>query len=110
MEILESRVRGVLVVAPVDRLDAVGAPELSERLLDRISAGEPRIVLDLSRLVYISSGGLRALARAGRELRAARGRLDLAGAAGAVKEVLELSGFSGAFPMFASAEDAVTGA
>jgi anti-anti-sigma factor len=64
-------------------------------------------VIDLERLTYISSMGLRALAKVGRGLRDVQGRLALAGALGPVKEILDLAGFTIAFPVFPSTEAAV---
>ena len=59
MDLREEKVGGVSVVEVKGRLDGATAPVLGARLTVSMEAPEARIVLDLSRLQYISSAGFR---------------------------------------------------
>ena len=61
MKIEERREGPAVVVSPAGRLDAVGAPELEERLAAVTRTGPGRLVVDCREVAYISSAGLRAL-------------------------------------------------
>ena len=60
MEILISKYKNKLTVAPKGRLDAMTAPELEEKLKAKID-GVENLVFDFAELTYISSAGLRVL-------------------------------------------------
>lgn len=97
----------VTVVAVSGRLDITTVPAFEERLLDLIPKGHRRIVVDLARLEYISSAGLRVLLLASKRLKPEGGRLVLAAAHGLVRQVLEISGFSGMIETCATTEEAL---
>src|SRR5207249_1502150 len=68
-EIEEQRAGRTLVMAPQGRLDARSAQDFGERLLGRIDGGETSIVLDLSRIDFLGSAGLRVVLSAAKRLR-----------------------------------------
>lgn len=74
------------------RLDTVTAPE-AERVLDELTATETNVVLDLLRLYYVSSAGLRVFLNAHKKLRG-KGTLTLRNVGAPVREVLDITGFS----------------
>jgi stage II sporulation protein AA (anti-sigma F factor antagonist) len=92
MEITEEREAGVLVVALAGRLDSLSSSELETRLLER-AAREERLVVDLERVEYISSAGLRVLLRLLSKQRESKRDLVLCAMAEDVREVFELAGF-----------------
>ena len=61
MKIEERHEGPAVVVSPAGRLDAVGAPDLEERLAAVTKTGPARLVVDCREVAYISSAGLRAL-------------------------------------------------
>lgn len=90
---VEIRHRGtVLIVTPRDRFDTNSAPEVERVLIDHIGRGERQIVLDLSRISYISSIGLRVILKAVMAMTRADGRVVLCGGNNHVRTVLKLSG------------------
>jgi len=97
---------GIWRVAPQGRLDARTVSALESALESALSQG-PRLVVDLSDVPYISSGGLRALMTARRRARAQGGDLRLCGLNERVEEIFELIGFAALFPIFESLEEAV---
>ena len=93
MELTETREGVTLVVAPQGRLDAHSTAGFEVRLLACIDAGERSILLDCSRLDYISSIGLRTLLSAAKRLSQGGGRLALCAVTDNVREVFSVSGF-----------------
>ena len=89
-EVLED---GVRVIAPEGRLDPVGGPVLETCCLERIGAGDLRIVLDFSGVDFVSSAGLRGILVVMKAIGAARGRMVLCGLRPMVARVFEHSGF-----------------
>jgi stage II sporulation protein AA (anti-sigma F factor antagonist) len=106
MEIGEERPsEGILIVVPQGRVDSTTSGELERRLLQHVEKGERRLVVDLARIEYISSAGLRVLLLVAKRLQAAEGRLVLCTLGPAVWQVFELAGFLPIFEIAASREE-----
>ncbi|MFK8252755.1 STAS domain-containing protein [Ancylobacter terrae] len=95
-----------LVVTPVRRLDSASSPAFEEEINARLAGGARDLVIDFSGVDYISSAGLRVILVAGKKLKAAGGRLALAGLRDNCREVFEISGFVALFPVFDTVEAA----
>ena len=80
-----------LVVALEGRLDTTTAPEL-ERELKTSLDGVTDLTLDLAKLDYISSAGLRVLLSAHKTMMK-QGQMKVINASEIVKEVFEVTGF-----------------
>ena len=74
------------------RLDTVSAPELEAELKDALD-GVSELTLDLEKLEYISSAGLRVLLAAQKEMNK-RGMMKLAHVGETIMEIFEVTGFS----------------
>ena len=85
-------VEGFVVVTAEGRLDTGTSADLEGECAGRIESGARRMVLDLSRLEYVSSAGLRVMLALAKRLQAAGGELSLCAATGLVKETLEIAG------------------
>ncbi len=96
----------VVSIVPKGRIDANTAPAIEQKLLSLISEGARKLVTDLSEVWFISSAGLKALLVALKEAKREKGDLLLAGVQAEVREVLELTGFSTIFKVYACVEDA----
>ena len=81
-----------LTVALGGRLDTVTAPEL-EKKLDEILDGTSDLVLDMKKVEYISSAGLRILLSLQKKMQNC-GKMTLIGVNESVMEVFEITGFS----------------
>jgi anti-anti-sigma factor len=99
--------KGVLIAAIEGRLDAVSAPEFTERMSQLIDAGSDKIIVNFAELNYISSAGLRSILATAKKLKAKDGTILLTTLQGTVKEVFEISGFESIFQIFNSVEDAL---
>ncbi len=81
-----------LTVGLEGRLDTNTAPQLEEVLKDSIE-GIVSLTLDLEKLEYISSAGLRVLLSTQKTM-SKQGDMKIAHAGGAIREVFEVTGFS----------------
>jgi anti-anti-sigma factor len=97
MEFAQESAGDVVIAKLAGRLDSSSAPAAEEQLTRAIGSGTPRLVIDLSRLEYISSAGLRALLLIARKVQQAQGKLALFGLAPNVHEVFSISGFNTIF-------------
>jgi len=87
-------------------LDLADAAEVAAALT-AISAGEPRIIVDLAGLEFIDSSGVAALERGRRQARRAGGDLVLAASRQKVMRILALTRLTEAFAVYATVEEAV---
>ncbi len=94
MDVEEQLEGEVLVVSPIGRLDSLSSPALGARLDSLAQGGRTRLVLDLARVDFVSSAGLRVILTAVKKAHAAQGRFALCSVQPPVQEVLEISGFT----------------
>jgi len=96
------------IVRPRGRIDSATAGIFERAVAEVFERGSQRLVLDLSRVDYVSSAGLRATLIVGKRMRAIPGgKLALCALAPAVREVFEISGFVSIFTICASLDDAM---
>jgi anti-anti-sigma factor len=107
MEIAQERDGDVVVVRLSGRLDSAAAPSAEQRLGDALTGEPPRLAIDMSKLAYISSAGLRVLLIVGRKVQQQKGKLALCGLATNVREVFAASGFDTIFAIEPDAASAV---
>ena len=107
MEISEKSVGNVNIISISGRLDAYAATDVERKLDSLITAGHVSLVVDLSRLEYISSSGLRVLLAAIKRVKKEQGDIRLACLKPSVKEVFDMAGFTQLFRLFDKEEEAV---
>ena len=91
MDIAKKTEGGRTVISVTGRVDTTTAPELDAGLK---LEGTETLTLDLSGVPYMSSAGLRCLLVAQKKMMAGGGSLTIAGLQPAVREVLDITGFS----------------
>ena len=105
------KVAGGVSVGRFDgRLDMPGAAVLETYAQQRLSAGEIRLVLDLTGVDYISSAGLRSLLIVAKKVQAVNGTLVLCGLTPMVLNVMTISGFQQLLKIYVTEEEAVAAA
>jgi anti-anti-sigma factor len=82
------------------RVDSNTASTLHEVLNERIDQGTSNILVDLSKVSYMSSAGLRELVTALKRVRKNGGDLRLCVPSERVSEVIELAGLNSLFEIF----------
>jgi stage II sporulation protein AA (anti-sigma F factor antagonist) len=98
----------ISVVSPRGRLDSVTTAIFERDLLENIDSGATRLLLDFSKLDYISSAGLRSVLLAAKRIRASGGRMSLCSLNRQIAEVFDISGFSSILDIQPSYDAAVT--
>jgi anti-sigma B factor antagonist len=97
----------VCTVRITGRVDGFTAETLHEVFVAEVGVGHHELVADFRAVDYTSSAGLRVLLATVKEARARGGDLRLAGPRPEVRNVLELSGFTGILRVFDTVDDAV---
>lgn len=95
------------VVSIDGSIDAMTADQVTSYLSKRIREDETRLVLDLGRVDFMSSAGLRAILATLKESRQHGGDLRLAAAQTGVEKVLKMSGFTHILKTFNTIDEAV---
>jgi len=93
MEISESTVNGVRVVALSGRLDGVAAPSVEQKVFSALTGGPERLVFDCSGVEYASSAGLRVFLAAAKRLKISGGRCGFASLTPGLRDIFNISGF-----------------
>jgi len=73
-------------------IDAKTAPGLQEQILPLIAAGRP-LILDMSRVAYMSSAGLRVLLTTYRQATSSNALLVLSGLSEDLRDIMSATGF-----------------
>ena len=82
---------GVLCYALEGRLDTTTAPQLEETLKKELDSADS-LILDLQKLEYISSAGLRVLLSA-QKVMAKKGGMKIRNVSDVIMEIFEVTGF-----------------
>jgi len=105
MEIDHKVENGVINIAIKGRLDAATSPAAEDSIKNIMKGDENRLLFDFSSLEYLSSGGLRVILGASKEIRRRDGKVALCCLNQYVNEIFEVSGFSAMIPIKASVEE-----
>lgn len=92
-----------VVLAPAGRIDHASADAFGAALqpfLDHCRDDQGAIVIDMQRVDYVSSVGLRVLMMASRQVKARKGRIVIAALSPLVREVFEISRFNLVLDLF----------
>ena len=94
MAIQYSREDGILDIQLEGRIDNPAAADLVNDLEAVITSDDRAVVLNLRRLEYINSAGMRAILEVFRKMQSQDAKFVIYSPIGPVKEVFQLSGFS----------------
>jgi len=87
------RVKDTAVVRLNGRLDAVSSAALEEKLLELSKKGEKKLLLDFTKVSYLSSAGMRLLLSMTKKASAEGGIFSLFGVHEDVMEIIKMAGF-----------------
>ena len=107
MEFSQEQAGGVAIVKLAGRLDSSAAQSAEENFAQMLGSGTPRLAIDMSRLEYISSAGLRVLLVVAKKVQQAKGKMVLFGLLPNVREVFSVSGFDKILAIQSDADAAV---
>jgi anti-sigma B factor antagonist len=106
-QIERSDMSGVRILGLNGFLDAHTAPQFEKAIEEEFSAGRKRLVVDCSKLDYISSAGLGVFMSFIEEIREAGGDLKLAAIVPKVYQVFEVLGFPALFDILDTVDAAI---
>ena len=92
MDVTISEKQGVTVVAIIGELDSKAAPIAQEKVL-AVAATQPKMVLDMSQVAFMSSAGLRMLLSLYRAISGRGGKVVLVGLSADLKDTMSMTGF-----------------
>jgi anti-anti-sigma factor len=107
MDIEEVKYDSASVLLPDGRLDQDSAAKFQERLLQAIGSGGKGVIVDFSKVPYVSSVGLRAIMIAAKQGKADGVSLAVADLTPTVKEIFEISRFNFVVDVHEKLRDAV---
>lgn len=90
------------------RLDATTSAQVESALAAVFDSGSQNLIVDFTKLSYISSAGLRVLLSTAKKAKTANGKLALFGLSDEVKQIFDISGFTAILPIFPDAASAQT--
>lgn len=99
---------GSTLIASVEgRVDGSNARKFHTTLEESISRDDDRVVLDLEKLRYLSSAGLRVILMTAKMLQGRKAKFAVCGLSASIKEVFEISGFDKIISVYDSRSEAV---
>jgi len=110
MHVSQERYADALVLVPVGRIDNSSTDGLRSDLNAHVAAcheGGDRLVLDFSKVDYISSVGLRVLMLAAKKVREQEGSIVVAALQPVVREIFEISRFNLVLQCFGTVREAL---
>ncbi|HYN75778.1 MAG TPA: anti-sigma factor antagonist [Candidatus Limnocylindria bacterium] len=106
---LVTRTEGDRTVVEVGgEIDVYTAPQLRERVVELVDAGQVDLVLDLTGVDFLDSTGLGVLVGALNRVRAQDGSLALVLTQERILKIFEITGLRKVFPIHATVEEAVS--
>ena len=91
MELTKEAKGSALTISLDGRLDTTTAPQLEAEITGKLD-GVTDLTIDMSKLVYVSSAGLRVLLKA-QKLMNKQGKMTVKNANQEIKEIFEVTGF-----------------
>jgi anti-anti-sigma factor len=107
MEVKTEEVGDVDVVRATGRLDGIYSSAFANQVGELITGTDPKILIDFTDIDYVSSAGLRALLVLLKKAKAAGGVFALCGVNEQVRQVLDVSGFTGLFSIHAGRAEGI---
>ena len=105
MHISGSAKKDILIVTVSGKLDSSTAPELAEYFDKQVEEGFHTVILDMKKLDYISSAGLRLILNTSKLLKSRNQLFTLCRMQDHIREVFEISGFDTFVTISSSLQD-----
>jgi anti-sigma B factor antagonist len=105
MEVRAAELDGLAVVEIEGEIDSRTAPEAQEKLLPFVEQHH-RLIMDLGRVTYMSSAGLRMMLLIYRHATAAQGKVALVGLTEQIRDTMSATGFLAFFEVCDTLEEA----
>ena len=101
------QIKGVLVISVAGQVHGLNAWEFRDSLYKEILGFDNPVVLDLEKLSYINSAGLRSILLVAKTLKGRDTKFVLCSFSDSVKEIFKIAGFDKFVEVFESRSDAM---
>ena len=108
MEIRSYEKNSVTVIEITGKLDSNTSPVAQQEIMPKLESGS--VVLDASRMEYVSSAGLRLLLLAAKKLAMKKRKAVLTGVSSEIRDVMKMTGFDHMFECHPTLDAAVAAA
>jgi anti-anti-sigma factor len=109
MDLTTQESDGVTIVGFEGKLDTNTCPDAEVHLKKTLDDGAKKILVNFSKLDFVSSAGLRVLLSTAKRLESSGGELRICGLNETVNEIFEISGFDTILSVFGTEQDALVG-
>jgi anti-anti-sigma factor len=99
--------KGIIILRCEGRLDATTAPHLENEINKLIDQERNKIMIDFSRIDYLSSAGMRLLLSVTKRLINKRGKLSIFAIHEEVREIISMAGFEKVLAIYHTEEEAM---
>jgi len=106
MHLTTHQVDKITIVTLTGRIDALSAEALLASLLTLLKQNPPFLLIDMTKVDYLSSAGMRTFLVTVREAELMQGKVVFANFCKLVREILHLAGLSKHFTHYSSLEEA----
>lgn len=96
------------VIELIGRIDAATSAAVEANIDSTLDATPAALILDFTKVTFVSSIGLRVLLMAAKRCRSQNARLALHSVSPEIAKLFELSGLNAFFPIYSSREAALT--
>jgi stage II sporulation protein AA (anti-sigma F factor antagonist) len=100
-------ISGINIISLEGSIDALNANKIEQELISQINSSSARLILNLSKVNFLSSAGLRIILQVLKETRSQGGDLRIACAQSSVLKSLDLSGFTTILKYFPTLDEAI---
>jgi anti-anti-sigma factor len=107
MNITKEDLKGIIILRCEGRLDATTAPRLEDEINVLLDQERIKVMIDFSRIDYLSSAGMRLLLSMTKRLKAKKGKLSIFAIHEEVREIIHMAGFEKVLAIYNSQEEAI---
>lgn len=105
MDLEVTTVDSIVIITLHQRLDAKQSAEVEPIILSHLESEQPRVLLDLRDVSYMSSAGLRLMLMFHRTAQEKGGKVGLIGISEHIRDVMSATGFLEYFTLFHSVDE-----
>ncbi len=108
MELTEKNNEKCLILGIIGRLDTINYNIFEKKITELMDQQTNRILVNCSKMDYISSSGLRIFLMAMKRITMSGGKLVICGLQDNIHEIFEISGFTTIFDIYPGEEEALS--
>ncbi len=107
MEVNCKTIDGIVIVELPANLDEAVAGAMQEKLIEQLAENN-NFILDMDKCKFIVSSSLRVILALGKKVHTQKGKLVIANAKDAVKDIMHMTGFDKVFSLYNTLDDALS--